>query len=178
MGRSVESNSVTLTEAIERASYPLIARFKRRQPGERLTDDQEQAIITLLAMRDGRMQPVADMTGVSLTEVWRVKHANMAAFSERREAFKRQGALEAQEVFVQATSQVREKLGDASARDAAVIAGIYADKGAMLAGEGITVTHRHTVEATPEMVALLSERIRAVTPMMDAMEADFRLVDE
>lgn len=172
--------SVTLSDAMAAATPPLIARFAARKHGDHLTALQEEAVITLLAMHDGQIRPVARMAGLSQTVVWDIKHANMVAFSDKREVWKKHAALESQEVFMEATAQVRERLPDASARDAAVIAGIYADKGAMLAGEGTNVNLNVTHRVDPVAIAAVADRLREImgSRPADTLEAEFTVVDD
>jgi hypothetical protein len=177
--RETDQQPPMMPAVIEQAAAPLLLHFVNRQLGQRLTDIEEQAVVDLLAITGGNISQVARMTGISKGEVFNVKHANTAAFLDKRERFKKAMALEAHEIAAEAAAIVRDKIGEASARDAAVTWGIFIDKAAMLAGEGSTITHlvRHQVDQAS--LDALTERLRAIPQPSNEVigDADFTVVD-
>jgi hypothetical protein len=171
-------NDDRVNALITSAMMPHIDLLKARQHGQHLTDEEEAALIAILATQDGNVSRTSKICGLSTALIWNVKERNAAAFLEARERFKRSFVLRLQDISAQLTERVADAIESQplSVRDGMVSLGIAIDKAAMLAGEGLTVTHRHTHEASPEMMELLSERIRAIRPC-EVMEADFRVVE-
>lgn len=175
-----EESALTLPSVIQEAASPLMEMFTNRSPGQRLTDIEEDALVKLLAVTGGNISQVSRMTGVSKGEVFNVKHANQAAFLEVRERFKRAMTMEAQDVAIDAAAVVRARIGEASARDAAVVFGIFTEKAAQLAGEGSTVTHLVKHQVDQASLDALTERLRAIhAPTNEVIgDADFTIRDD
>jgi hypothetical protein len=180
VGRRQEPTSPTVELAVTSAMRPYLDVLKHRLPGQDFTEQEESAVIALLAQLDGNISRTSTLTGMSTGTLWTIKERNMGALTEARERWKRHFTMRLQDITAQLTDKVSHAIESQplSVRDGMVSLGIAIDKAAMLAGEGLTVNHRHTHEASPEMMELLSERIRAVRPVDDVAEADFRVVDE
>jgi hypothetical protein len=179
-GEADERTTALVTAALHEAAQPLIRMFDGRIPGSHLSDEEETAVIKLLAMTRGHISEVSRMTGLAKSEVFRIKHANMGAFTEQREQFKKAAAMEASEIFIEAAAVVREKIGEASARDAAVVAGIMAEKSALFAGDNV-VTHKHVHSVDTQALNALQERMSSIlnSPKRDdAIDVEFTLKDE
>lgn len=189
MGRSAAvpkeppTNQVVIRDSIREAAAPYVKLFKDRIPGHDFTDTEEEAILAVLAMTEDNITQTAELLGLVKSSVFNVRGRNIKDFEERRRQWKQAAAFASQEVFVEATQQVRAKIGEASARDAAVVAGIYAEKSGLFAGDNeIRVNHVHS--ADPALVAELTRRIDGyvskslTTPVdYDVLEGEWTVKD-
>jgi hypothetical protein len=175
-----ERHPPAMLAAIHEAAAPLLRHFLGRLPGDRLNEEQEEAIVELLAVCGDSLSHVARLTGVSVTEVWRVKHRNMEAFSEARERWKREHAFKAADLADRMAEKMAEKIehDEFSLRDGAVTWGILVQRGMDLAGEGATITHNHKHSVDQASLDAAMERIqqlRQAEPL--TIEADFTVID-
>lgn len=184
--RPVVQSSVNEVDPSDRAiaivAKPHLDLLKGRQHGEHLTEEEDKAILAILAMKDGNIGRTAKLCGLSTSLVWNVKERHMGAFLEERERWKRSHILRLQDI----TSALTVKVTDAietqplSVRDGMVSLGIAIDKAAMLAGEGtnVNVNVRHSID--PAMIAADVARLRDIMGgrPVETLEAEFTVVDE
>jgi hypothetical protein len=154
-----------------------------RQHGQHLTQDEDNAIIAILAAMDGNIGRTASLTGLTTSCVWNVKERNKAALLEERERFKSQFVTKLQDISNAMVDRIAIKVNteDYSLRDGMVSLGIAIDKAAMLAGEGSTINVNHTHKVDTASVALVADRLREIMggrPTGEVLEAEFTLVEE
>ena len=176
-----ESRAPLISTAIAEASRTIVEGFRGRTPGAWLSEEQKDAIVTLLAMCDGNTLQVQRLLdgAVSHTMIWNIRSEKEAALFERREAWKKTAAVASQRIFEKATAQVEDTIHTASSRDAAVVAGIFAEKSALFAGDAITVNHVHSLNpAQLQQLGEISSRLRQIRPAQpDVIEADFEVIE-
>jgi hypothetical protein len=148
-GKTEEVQPIVIEPTIAEAAAPLVRLIQDRLPGERFTDEQEIAILKVLAMCDGHLSKAARVCGVYVQSIWQIKNRNMGAFDEVRSKWKREHAVTAQDLASMLAAKMAERIEteDTSLRDLAVSWGITVQRGMDLAGDAVqTVKHLHSVD--------------------------------
>lgn len=173
-----------LSLAVTEAAQPFIDILKQRRPGQHFTEDEENAIVAILVMVDGNIGRASRLTGLPISTLWQVKDRQMAAFTEQREAWKKQHAIRTQDVADMTLEKLAESIteGDISPRDAAVTWGILVQRGMDLAGEGATVTHKVIQSVDVAALDAAMERLKAIQATRteavgETLEADFKVIE-
>lgn len=130
------------------------------------TEDQQRALI-ILQENDGSYAATERATGIPATTIrsWvdgRVQSVPVNLAQE--EKLKR--AEQWDKLQDAGISRALEKVGDASAKDAALVAAIAADKAAMLRGEGTGSGTQVTVNVAPISISLTPADIEAARALL------------